>query len=352
MKSNIFVIVLVVLISVSCKSGKESSTSKEKPPASVDVLIAKTDSMKVDVEVNGTVLSEEMVELHSEISGKITYLNIPDGATVAEGTVLAKINDAELQAQMEQQKAQLDLATKTEARLRKLLAVNGVNQADYDAALSQLNVVHANINVLKAQIDKTVIKAPFSGTLGLRQVSQGAYVTPQTLIGTLQQTNQIKVDFTVPELYENLIKIGRTIYCQTTNSDARIPATITAIEPQINQSTRNFKVRARLKNDKFIPGSFVKVLLNNNRIGIFVPTCSIIPDALSNQVVVIKNGKSKFVNVETGIRTADQVELTKGLEVGDSVVVSGVLFVRPNAKVKISKVKTQNNEKKSKSTNS
>jgi len=331
-----YVIILFVVLGLfSCKSKKDKM--KEKPPVTVDVMVAEKVNFPASVEVNGSALPEEMIELHPEISGRLTKLNIPDGSTVKEGTVLAKINDAELQAQMEQQKVQLDLATKTEERLKKLLAVNGVNQSDYDAALSQVNTINANINVLNAQIDKTVIKAPFNGKLGLRMVSPGAYVTPQTLLGTLQQTDNIKIDFTVPEAYANLVTVGSTVNIQTNASNEKQIAVINAIEPQINVDTRNLKVRARLKSGNVTPGSFVKVLLNKDRQSIVVPTNAIIPDAISNQVIVIKENKAVFVNVETGIRNADVVELLSGVNSGDSVVVSGILFVRPNTAVKVRK---------------
>ena len=325
----------------SCGRKADKMKGKEKPPVIVDVLLAGKVSFPTNIEVNGTVLSEEMIELHPEISGRLTYLNIPDGASVSEGTVLARVNDADLQAQLEQQKAQLDLAMKTEQRLQKLLAVNGINQSEYDAALAQVNTFSANVKMLNAQIDKTVIKAPFSGKLGLRMVSLGAYVTPQTLIGTLQQSDKIKIDFTVPETYIGLVGVGNTVFIQTNDSDEKLSAVISAVEPQIDVNTKNIKVRARLTIGNLNPGAFVKVTLNKDEQGIVVPSNAIIPDASNNQVVVIKNKKATFVNVETGIRNADVVEILSGLNVGDSVVVSGVLFVRPNADVKIRKVKTQ-----------
>ncbi|MCX6256421.1 MAG: efflux RND transporter periplasmic adaptor subunit [Bacteroidia bacterium] len=332
-------LLVIALVLYSCKKDvKEQNAKKGIPPVIVDVMIAGDVDFPSNIQVNGTVLSEEMIEMHPEISGRITLLNIPDGATVTAGTVLAKINDADLQAQMEQQKVQKDLAEKTEQRLKKLLDVNGVDQATYDAALSQLNLYDANIKVLQAQIDKTVIKAPFNGRLGLRLVSEGAYVTPSTLIGTLQQTDKIKIDFTVPETYENLLSIGKTVTIQTTGSKENRTAVISAIEPQINTVTRNIKVRARLENSNIRPGAFVKVLLNETGKRIVVPSNVIIPDALSNQVVVVKKGKATFRNVETGTRNSDVVEITNGLNPGDTVVVSGVLFVRPNARVKIRKV--------------
>jgi membrane fusion protein, multidrug efflux system len=250
-----------------------------------------------------------------------------------------------LQAQLTQQKVQLDLAQKTEKRLKELLVINGVNQSDYDAAVSQIASIQANIGVLNAQIDKAVIKAPFSGELGLRMVSPGAYVTPQTLIGTLQQTDNVKIDFTVPEGYSNLVSKGKTITVQTNTVSENNMATIVAVEPQINTATRNIKVRARLNKGNISPGAFVKVMLTEKEKGIRVPTNAIIPDALSSQVVLIKNNKAVFKNVETGIRTADVVELVSGVNPGDTIAVSGILFVRPNAVVKVRKIK-KNNPKK------
>ncbi len=322
----------------SCKPKMKEQSSKDKQ-VFVDVIIAGIEDFPNNIEVNGTVLSEEMIELHPEISGRLTYLNIPDGGRVKKGTILAKINDADLQAQLEQQKIQLDLAVKTEQRLKKLLAVNGVNQSDYDAALSQVHIFQSTINVLNAQIDKTIIRASFDGVLGLRLVSVGAYVTPQTLIGTLLQNEQVKIDFTIPEVYADFVHIGNTISIQTNGSKEIYPANIVAVEPLINTTTRNLKVRARLNTGNLNPGAFVKVLLNEKAKGIIVPTNAIIPDAMSNQIVVIKNGKAQFVNVETGVRTADVVELSSGVHAKDTIVVSGVLFVRPNAIVKIRKVR-------------
>jgi len=342
---HILGLLIIVSTIVSCNSNaKDKTAPKEKPPVQVDIFIAGNTDFSSDIEVNGTVLSDEMIELHPEVGGRLTYLNIPDGARVAKGTILAKINDADLQAQLQQQKVQLDLAEKNEKRLRTLLAVNGVDQATYDAALSQVNLYQANINVLLAQIDKTVIRAPFAGQLGLRLVSEGAYVTPATVIGTLQETDKIKIDFSVPESYANLVKTGKTISVKATNSDKEMKATISAVEPQINTSTRDIMVRARLNNGIISPGAFVKVFLNEKMKGIVVPTNAIIPDALSNQVVVVKNGKAVFQNVETGIRNSDIVEITKGLQIGDCVVVSGVLYVRPNGKVAVKKVRNTNTD--------
>lgn len=323
----------------SCKhEGKDQKSKDKDKTVVVSVAIAEKVDFPSNIEVNGSVLPEEMVELHPEVSGRLTLLDFPDGARVSRGTILARINDAELQAQLRQQLAQLELAKKTEQRLSKLLEVKGVNQSDYDAAQSQVNALQANVDVLRAQIDKTVLKAPFDGVLGLRQVSPGAYVSPATLIGTIQQTDRIKIDFTVPDEYASLVKVGNKVTVYTRDSSESREAMISAVEPQINSSTRNIKARARLKSAELMPGTFVKVLLHKNTRGILVPTNAIIPDAMSNQVVVVKGGLAQFNNVEMGQRTANVVEITKGLDIGDSIVVSGVLFVRQKSKLTIKKV--------------
>jgi membrane fusion protein, multidrug efflux system len=336
---GLFIVLFIISGFISCKP--KSEKVKGQSPVTVDVIIAEKMNFPSNIEVNGEALSMEMIELHPEISGRLTYLNIPDGTTVEKGTILAKINDADLQAQLEQQKVQLELAIKTEKRLKELLTVNGINQSDYDAALSQVNVITANIKVLNAQIDKSVVRAAFRGKLGLRMVSPGAYVTPQTLLGTLQDAVNIKIDFTVPESYSDLVRVGNKVYIETNENDEKLEAVISAIEPQVNVETRNMKVRAMLSSSKINPGTFVKVLLNKDEEGIVVPSNALIPDASSNQVIVVKKRKAVFVKVETGIRTADMVELSRGVNTGDTIVVKGVLFVRPNSFVKVRNIMDQ-----------
>jgi len=289
------------------------------------------------------VVANEYVELHPEANGRLTYLNVPEGSFIKQGTVIAKVYDADLQAQLSKSKVQLELAQKTEERLRKLLAINGVNQSDYDNALNAVNGYKADIQYTQSLIDKTVVKAPFNGVLGLKQVSPGAYVTTATVIATLQQVDKVKIDFTVPEQYTAIIQKGNTV---TVAIDAvkqkAAKATIIATEPQINQNSRNLKVRAVLNEGKVNPGTFVKVTLSAgaDAKAIMIPTGCIIPDDKNKIVIVVKGGKANYTKVETGVRDAAFVEVTKGLNVGDSVVVTGVLFARPKAAVKVRSVKT------------
>jgi membrane fusion protein, multidrug efflux system len=331
----------VILFSffISCKPKNNEQATALKPPEPVEVIVTSSEEIQSNLEVHGSVLSNEMAELRPEVSGRLIYLNLPDGGNVKVGTLLARVNDADLQAQLEQQKTQLELATKTLKRLSDLLKVNGVNQADYDAALSQVNTIQANMKVINAQIDKTMVRAPFSGELGIRVVSPGAYVTPQTLLGSIHQIDKVKIDFTVPETYSSLVVKGNNVSIAADGFDENFEATITAIEPQINTISRNIKARAMLNRGIIQPGAFVKVFLTQKRKGIMIPSNAIIPDALSNQAVVVHKNKAVFTNIETGIRNTNLVEITGGLTPGDTVIISGMLFVRPNAPITVKKVR-------------
>jgi membrane fusion protein (multidrug efflux system) len=334
-----FLLVNFTLFSCSSKKS-ENEKQGPPPPQIVDVIIADYQSIENRIEVNGLVLANESVEIHPEVSGRLISLNMPDGAMVQQGTILAKINDADLQAQLLKSNTQLSLAIKNEERLNKLLQINGVNQADYDVAINAVNNIKADIEIVKAQIDKTIIKAPFTGKLGLRMVSPGAYVTPQFVMATLQQTNLLKIDFAVPEMYSSLIQIGKTVKVIDDNNKDFV-ATITAEESQVNAATGNIKVRAILQQGSLKPGGFVKIQLDagNGKKSIMVPTNAIIPDANSKKIIVVKDGKGDMVKIKTGLRNAYGVEVTDGLNPGDSIVVTGVLFVKSGKPVKVRSVK-------------
>jgi membrane fusion protein (multidrug efflux system) len=333
----------LLLSSCGQKTDAEKTKPQSNPPVIVDVIVAGPRSIQNTVEANGNVVANEYVELHPEISGRIIYLNVPEGAHVEKGTIIARINDADLQATLEKAKVQLDLYQKTEERDRKLLEIQGINQADYDLALNNVNSTKADIAYTEAQIDKTVIRAPFSGIVGLRQVSPGAYVTPATIIATVQQLDKIKVDFTLPEQYTSVIQKGSMVDIEVdAASKARRKGLIVATEPTINQTSRNLKVRAILQEGLGHPGAFVKVFVDagSGKKAIMVPTNCIIPEDKNNQLILVKDGKAQFVNVQTGVREANNVEITKGVSSGDTVVVTGVLFARPKAPLRVRSVKS------------
>ncbi|OGX91229.1 efflux RND transporter periplasmic adaptor subunit [Hymenobacter coccineus] len=227
------------------KGGKDGK--KNNGPALVDVLVARPSAITDSIEANGAVVANDFVELHPEVSGRLTFLQVNEGRRVSKGSIIARINDADLQATLLKTRALLQVSRLSQTRLQTLLKVQGVNQADYDLAVSQVRSNEADAAYTQAMLAKTVIRAPFTGVLGLRQVSPGAYVTPATIIATLQADTKLKVDFTLPEANGGVVHPGAVVTVQLAgNPPRRYPATVVAQESQLNQTTRNLTVRALL----------------------------------------------------------------------------------------------------------
>jgi len=320
-------------------SGPEAK--KNAGPPLVDVLVAQPSAVTDSVVANGTIVANDFVELHPEVSGRLTALQVAEGQRVSKGTVIARINDADLRAQLRKTNALLAVSRLSQQRLEKLLAIQGVNRADYDLATSQVQSNQADAAYTQALLAKTVVRAPFAGRLGLRQVSPGAYVTPATVIATLQADTKLKVDFTLPEANGQLTRPGTVVRVRLDgNPPRRLAATVVAQEGQVNQTTRNLTVRALLPaGTQASPGTFAQVSVPTGaaRRSVLLPTNAIMPGDQSDQVVLVRGGKAFMQNVVTGARQNDKIAVVKGLQAGDSVVTNGVLFAQAGKPVKVRK---------------
>ena len=219
--NRVFFALSIIVLLLSCKSKKEDPKKNQAtPPPTVDVIVVNPQSIPNTIEANGNVVAGEFVEIRPEISGRLTYLNVREGSQIEKGSIVAKINDADLRAQLNKVRVQLKLAQTTVERYKKLLDIQGINRADYDIALNQVNSFRADIGIIQADIAKTVVRAPFTGVVGLRQVSNGAYVSPQTVLATLQQIGNIRIDFTLPESNANIIRRGNTVVVEVGENGA------------------------------------------------------------------------------------------------------------------------------------
>jgi membrane fusion protein (multidrug efflux system) len=341
--TRIFLGCATLLLLGSCGKSTEQKAKAAAPPVPIDVLVVKAQPFSYKVEASGTIQAQEFVELKPETNGRIVKLNIIEGTMVKQNELLAKLNDDDLQAQLSKAQSQYEIALRNLDRLTKLKEAEGLNQQEYDIAENQVNNLKADVAYNKALIRKTEIRAPFAGIIGLRNVSMGAFVSNQTVLATLQQVDQLKVDFVLPESQLSIVKKGMNIQVDPPQSDDMFTAKVIAIEPQINATTRNIKVRAQLTKSSPLlsPGAFVKTMITmdqkNN--AILVPTNCIIPDTRSKKIAVIRNGKAAFEVVETGFRTEDQVEILKGLHIGDTVALNGILYLKPEAPVKVKTVR-------------
>ncbi len=307
----------------------------------MNAYVVSAQNLKDEVVASGSLLAAEQVDIYPEISGRIVQMNIREGQPVSQGTLLVKIYDGDLQAQLQKLRVVEENNRRIEERNKQLLQRGGISQQEYDIIVTNLKGALADIEVTKAALRKTEIRAPFSGTIGLRNVSLGAVVSPTTLIARLQQTSSMKLDFSIPEKYGPNVKLGSTISFQIDGSDKLFNGAVYAIEPGVEEATRNLRIRARVNNNSSAlrPGTFAKVnLVFSNQKALVVPTQSVIPQARGSQVVVIENGKAVFTDVKIGIRNANVVEITGGLQSGDTVATTGLIFLRPDAPVKVAKL--------------
>ena len=340
-------IVIIILILQKVKFGSDNNVKMDSPNAPkrvtvVNAVIIKTKSIQDKIFSNGTLISNEEVELRSEISGKITKILFKEGQPIKKGTVLIKINDSELQATLKKNQSKASLARDKEFRFKQLFAKSLTSQQEYDNALSELNSAEADVEFTQAQLDKTEIRAPFDGIIGLRSVSEGSFISPTTKIATLQNINPIKVDFSVPQKYFGIIKEGKTVLVKIASTGKTYSGKIYAVEPKIDQSSRTVQVRAIVPNDRreLTPGAYVEIdlVLQDIKDAIMVPSEVVVPDIQGEKVFVYRNGKAVPQLVKQNIRTESEVQIINGLTIGDTIIVSGIIQLKPNAPVKLNSI--------------
>jgi len=320
------------------KGGNGSKLGDKSPSIAVDVFLAKTVKMNNFISVSGTVLPNEIVELKAEISGRLMKLNAKEGQYVSKGELIAKINDDEYKAQVVKLGFVEKRAKDMQARQKRLLAVEGISREEFDVAESNVNTAQADRDLLMTQLAKTEIRAPFSGKLGLRAISEGAFLTPGTLVTTLVQTNPVKIDFSVPEKYASQVRVGSTVRFTAEGVSTPLSAQIRAISPLIDETLRTLKVRAFSNNasGKLVPGMFVRLdvpLMGDNR-SIQIPTQAVVPVLRGKKVYVVRAGKAHELYIKTGVRTEEQVQVLEGLTPGDSVITSSIMALKNGAAVK------------------
>ncbi|MEX0724032.1 MAG: efflux RND transporter periplasmic adaptor subunit [Gracilimonas sp.] len=341
------VLVLIALLAIpklqsSSDASSNQGQSNGNAPIAVDVHLVEPEPFENKIFTTGTLLANESIDIRSEISGKIVELRLEEGREVREGELLIKINDSELQARLEQAEYRIGLAEIREQRQKQLLERGGISQEDYDATLNELNVLRSEADLIKAQIDKTEILAPFDGIIGLRYVSNGSYISPTSEIANLQSINPIKIEFSIPERYAGVVEDGDRVMFNVQGQEDDFEASIYAIEPRINTQTRTLLIRALADNveGKLLPGAFanLELILEEIEDALMIPTISVIPELNGQKVFILRGGEVDEKQVTTGIRTASHIQITDGLAPGDTVLTTGLLQVRVGSKVNVDQV--------------
>ncbi len=313
------------------------------PPVSVNAIVVKAVSFSNSILVSGSIEANEQVQIRTEVSGLVRGLYFQEGANVSKGQLLLKIDDSELQAQLAQANTRQKLAEETSNRAGLLLKKEAISQEEYDVALADLRALQAQTQLIRAQIAKTQVRAPFSGKIGLRSISNGGYITPATIIANLVSINPVKLTFSVPEKYSGQVKVNTSFTFSVAGSNKTYKAAVFAVEPSIEASTRTLQLRARASNPngELLPGLFAKIDLPLSTISnaILIPTEAIVPVLKGKKVFISKNGKAKEVMVETDTRTEKEILVTSGLKVGDTVLTTGMMSLKSDASVRTKIVK-------------
>jgi len=344
---KLFLTAFVCIILLSCGNSSKQDATRSAAGArqmtlKVDAFVVKPTSISERIDVPGTLIANEATDIHPEISGRIVQLNVDEGKFVTQGALLAKIYDGDLQAQLKKLQVQLDIAKTNEQRSAQLLKIQGISKTDYDASLLNVINIQSDINITRANISKTEIRAPFNGKLGLKNISPGAYVTPAIILASIQQINVLKLDFSIPEKYSSDMKTGREVSFTTEGSDKTYTAKIIATESSVTLDTRTLNVRSVVQNKdaSLVPGSFAKVMLRfePDPNALMIPSQAIIPQARGKKVVIFQDSVAKFVDVTTGIRDSARVQILTGLKPGDTVILTGLMSVKPEGKIQVGRI--------------
>ncbi len=335
-----------VLRTPTGRASPEPAASGSARPAAeavpVDGLKLKPKPVALVATAVGTLVANESVQIASELSRRVVKVLAKDGAVVKKGELLFKLDDADLVAQMSELSVRKKLALDVEARQKKLRAEGLATEADYERARTDLALVEAQMVSLGVTISRTNIRAPFDGRLGLRAVSEGAMVSPQTTLVTVQDDTSLKLDVALPERYAPYVRVGQKFGFRVDGRSGAREATVVAVEPEVDQVTRSVRLRGVLDNSdgSLMPGGFVQVEfpLSREDGGLLVPAAAVVPSLGGHGVYREKDGKAELAPVEIGVRTATEVQITKGLAAGDVVLVTNLLRLRPGAVIKLGKV--------------
>lgn len=311
----------------------------KKNPVGVKGIIAQYSAFNNDLSIAGTLDANEQAEIHSEVSGIIKSIGFQEGVIVQQGQVLLRIVDNDLQAQLNQAIAKEDLAQKTEIRNKTLLEKEVISKEEYDIVYANWQTAKAQTQLIKAQIAKTVVTAPFSGKVGLRNVSPGSYITPASVITKIVKSNPLKLTFSIPEKYASKIGLNSIVNFKVTGLNDNFKARIYAIEPEIDMTSRTIKIRALVQenNPKLTAGMFAEVTLaiNVEEKSVLVPTEAIVPMEYGKKIFIVKQGKATEQKVETFNRTDKDAVILSGVKEGDTIIVSGVMSLKDKMPVKV-----------------
>jgi membrane fusion protein (multidrug efflux system) len=331
----------VVVLHPGCRESgnRQAAAGAGNAPAVADGIVLQPGMLENNITSTGTILANEDVEIRSEISGRIVSISFTEGSFVKKGDTLLRIDDRELKAQEKRLELDQKLADEDLYRKEKLFEMKAVSQEELNRAVNQSGVISAQLELIRAQLSKAAIIAPFSGKIGLRQVSPGGYISSSTFIARLIQDDPVRIEFTLPERHISQLNQRSRISFRVSGIDSSFAGEVYAVEPVIDPSTRSVTIRALSTNHRYllVPGAFAQVEISLERIpdALNIPSEAIIPQLSGKKVLICRDGKVESRVITTGIRTDQEVQVTTGLQPGDTVLTSGLLMLRDGMNVKV-----------------
>ncbi len=336
MLQRLYQIFLILFLGYSvAHAGQE--TLEKIPPAFVETIKVKIVTLDDEIYATGTLLSIPGTTIRSEIAGRVTKVYFNSGDMAKEGVQLIEINSDIVGAQLTSAEAQLNLSKLNFIRAQSLYKSRDIAKSDFDQIQANYNSDKAKVEGLKAVLAQTSIVAPFSGKLGLSQVSVGDYVTAGQNIVNLQTMDPLKVDFSISESYLRRVNVGQRVSLKSDIYPNKIfSGSVEALESLVNQNNRTLTVRANIPNPEglLIPGGFVGVTLRlAQRQIIAVPQTAIVYAGEGNYVFKMVHGKAEKIKVILGAKDQNNVEIREGLREGDIIVVAGQIKIFPGSKI-------------------
>lgn len=300
----------------------------EFPPMPVEAVLAMQDTVADAIVATGQIEALQAIELKPDVEGRIVEILVREGALVAQGTPLFKVDDEELKTQVAQLEAEHDLAQQALRRTRDLLAQNASSPADLERAEATARSAQAQLESAKLRLERSVVRAPFAGAVGARFVSIGDYVTRSSSLVTLQTIDPQRAVFDVPERYAPRLAVGQQVHLQVAAVEGRsFTGTVDFVDPRVASPGRTITVKARVPNpDRVLKaGMFVEARLvaELRPDAILVPEDAILPLEGATYVWVAKDGAAQRREVQLGVRIPGWVEVTSGVAAGEPVVVAG-----------------------------
>jgi membrane fusion protein, multidrug efflux system len=340
-----FVLLAVIIAACSIKAGDlpETPVKATYNGIPVDGVVIKPGELKDNLDVTGTVLANQQVDIVSELTRRVVKVYVKEGSEVNRGTLLFKLDDADLLAQLERLHQQEKLALLNEQRLKDLIDHEAIAQQDYDEVSTTLKVLQAQIRELQVTIDKTKITAPFDGQVGMINTHVGAVVSVSTVLTNIEDNSVVKIEFSVPEKYTNVINIGSVQTFTTPSNQSPYNTTIVAKAASLSTDTRTLLVRGVTQNPngKLLPGQSARITLalNTSSNSLAISSQALIPSPGGYAVFVARNNKAEAVPVQIGQRGTGEVEILKGLSAGDTVITSNLLRLAPGTPIALVTVK-------------